>query len=64
MTLNKVRGKMESINVDSYADGVRFIHRDSVKKNILQLDVCIIGLIRYTLVALNVSVVRLIQEGF
>ena len=50
---------MGSINGGNYADGVRFIHRDNEKKK-LQLDVCVIGLRRYTLVVLNVSVVRLI----
>ena len=45
---------MGSINVDNYADGVTFIHRDSVEKHITA-RVYMIGLRRYTLVALNVS---------
>ena len=51
---------MESINVDNYADGVIFIHRDNVEKHI-QLDVYMIGLRRYTLVALNVSARMFLQ---
>ena len=31
---NGLRGKMGSINVDNYADGVTFIHHDSAEKHI------------------------------
>ena len=34
MAWNGLRGKMGSISVDNYGDGVTFIHRDSVEKHI------------------------------
>ena len=59
---------MESINADNYADGVTFIHRDSVEKHITAEGLHgwakkIYSGCSYCFTS-NVSVVRLIEESF